>query len=394
MFYNENYFAENENSDYELKDKSLEEYLGYDPDNKDDGTEDRYYEARNTYKDPAVMEQFTEHMDLTDSMTRKAVICMNEADQQSVLSSLTSRLYDNIVSKADDIDYGDIPSTKGDITKLPNYDKLRECIELLKDILKEFKQDTTPIDVLSTAMANIMSRKDLFGRAFKFNCDMPVIMYNSVVLGIINGVSYMIATSIEFIKTPNRDSFEAVLNKVAYTKTKNNLIYNNLKKFNKSCESGDFDKVMENVIQHHIHGVSESSRIDVMRESGTFTFIGLGISSLLLILSCIIPILRELVYLFFYTRMRVSDFFDIQADLLQMNAFNVKDNDKIDTDDKDRIVSKQLKIVELFRKISNKISFTSKKAELDTEREITANSKKMKLNDISDELPDSVSSLF
>lgn len=391
MFYNGNYFTESDNEDYELSNKSLEEYLGYDPDKQDDPFET---ETKSIPKNPEVMAQFTEHMDLTDTMTRKAIISMNEADQQSVLSSLTSRLYDNIVSKVDDIDYGDIPSTKGDITKLPNYDKLRECIDLLRDILKEFKQDTTPIDALSTAMGNIMSRKDMFGRAFKFNCEMPVIMYNTIVLAIINGVSYMIATSIEFIKTPNKESFETVLDKVAYTKTKNNLIYNNLKKFNKSCESGDFDKVMENVIQHHIHGVSESGRIDVMREGGVFTLVGLGVTSLLLILSCIIPILRELVYMFFYTRMRVSDFFDIQADLLQMNAFNVKDSDKIDTEDKDRIVAKQLKIVELFRKISNKISFTAKKAELDAERDITANSKKMKLDDVSEELPDSVSSLF
>lgn len=77
-----------------------------------------------------------------------------------------------------------------------------------------------------------------------------------------------------------------------------------------------------------------------------------------------------------------------------MNAYNVENDPNKDEKQKERIVSKQLKIVELFRKIANKISFTGRKAEVEATKEITNTSKKMKLNDISDELPDSVSALF
>jgi hypothetical protein len=92
--------------------------------------------------------------------------------------------------------------------------------------------------------------------------------------------------------------------------------------------------------------------------------------------------------------MRVSDFFDIQADLLQMNAYNVQHNENIDSEKREHIVSKQLKIVELFRKIANKIAINGKKAEVDATKEITNTSKKMKINDISDDVPESVSALF
>lgn len=335
------------------------------------------------FRDPKVMSAFTEHFDLTDRPTRQAIMCLDEADQNAVLTALTSKLYDHIVSKVDDIDYGEIPSTKGDITKLSSYDKLRECIDLLRNILKEFKQDTAPIDVLSEAIANITSRKDLFERAFKFNCELPIIMYNTTVLSIINGVSYMIATSIEFIKTPNQESFEIVLDKVSYNKTKSNMIYRNLKKFNKCCSSGDFDKAMNHIITSRVKGYNESAVVAIG-----------GISAVLVILASIIPILREMVFFFFYTRMRVSEFFDIQADLLQMNAYNVESNDSRDSEEKDKIVSKQLKIVELFRKAANKISFTNKKAEVESAKEIESNSKKMKFNDMGDDIPDSVSALF
>ena len=90
--------------------------------------------------------------------------------------------------------------------------------------------------------------------------------------------------------------------------------------------------------------------------------------------------------------MRVSDFFDIQADLLQMNAYNLENNSSINDEQKERTISKQLKIVELFRKIANKISFTGRKAEVETNKEVQNASRKMKLNDLSNELPDTVAS--
>ena len=217
---------------------------------------------------------------------------------------------------------------------------------------------------------------------------MPIVMYNNMVLAIIDAISYMIATSIEFIKTPNRDSFQITLDKVAYAKTKSNLLYGSLKKFNKICKSGDFDKAMEHILQNRITKISEGA------VGFAAANIALVVIPTILLIRNIIPILREIVFFFYYTRMRVSDFFDIQADLLQMNAYNVENNSTKTDEEKEKIVSKQLKIVELFRKMANKIAINSKKAEVDTSKDIEKSNKKMKLSDVADELPDSVSALF
>lgn len=404
MSISSNYLNEN---DFQNHDKDLGTYIGYDPDSTNPIEANADLERQ---VPPAVQEAFVQYMDIGDTMTRRAITYMNEADQASVLASLTAKLYDKIVTKVDDIDYGDIPTSKGDITKLPSYEKLRECIDLLRSILKEFKQDTSPVEVLSVAMANVMTRKDLFGRAFKYKCEMPIIMYNNTVLSIVNGVSYMIATCIEFIKTPNSDSFQVTLDKVALNKTKNNMLYTNLKRFNKICEDGKFDKVMEEVIQAHIHGgkneaaVNEAIglgalaagavKVGAWLTSGPAGWIVLGISALVLLITAVIPLLRDMVFLFYYARVRVSDFFDIQADLLQMNTFKLQNDPTIPTEEKERTINKQLKFVDLFRKMANKISYTNKEAEVKATREITADSKKMKLSDVSDEIPDSVSALF
>ena len=197
----------------------------------------------------------------------------------------------------------------------------------------------------------------------------------------------MIATCIEFMKTPNQDSFQITLDKVAFAKTKNNMLYKNLKRFNKCCESGEFKKAMEHILQHRIKGIVEGAVI------GSYLAVG-GIIGIIAIIMSIIPILREMVFFFYYTRTRVSDFFDIQADLLQMNAYNLENDPNKDEKQKEKIISKQLKIVELFRKISNKLSFTIKKAEVNAAKDISDSSKKMKLNDVTDKVPDSISALF
>lgn len=374
------------------KGRTPEDVFGFNPDsgltNSKELEDSKYSEF---FRDPKIMSAFTEHLDMSDRLTRKAILHLNEAEQGGVLTALTSKLYDNIVSKVDDIDYGDIPATKGDITELPNYQKLEECTSLLRDILKEYKQDTGPIDEIATAISNVSTRKSTFEKAFKYNVELPTIMYNNVVLTIISAVSYMIATTIEFMKTPNRDSFQITLDKVAYAKTKNNMLYQNLKKFNKCCKNGDFDKAMDHVIKHRVDKLVEQNLGEAAATIGAISVAGAVALGVLVVLN-IIPILREMVFFFYYSRMRVSDFFDIQADLLQMNAYNVENNSAKTNEDKERIVSKQLKIVELFRKIANKISFTGRKAEVESTKEIANSSKKMKIGELGEEVPDTVTS--
>lgn len=342
------------------------------------------YPVQNHYVDPAVMEAFTMHFDMTDTRTRRTIMSMNEADQSSLLASLTSKLYDNIVSKVDDIDYGEIPMTKGDVTKLSNYDKLRECIRLLRDILKQFQQDTSPVDEISIALDNIIKHKDLFMRAYRLDVELPIIMYNNMVLSIINGVSYMIATSIEFIKTPNRDSFEVTLNKVAFAKTKSHMLYTNIKRFNKCCSNKDFEKAMNHIISHYVS----------KHEGAVLGTVGAAISGLwassnifkigcvVALLTSIIPIMRELIFLFYYTRMRVSEFFDIQADLLQVNASNIENDETMDKTKKEKIVNGQMKIVNFFRNIANKIAINGRKAEVEATKDIEVSDRKMNIDEV------------
>lgn len=348
------------------------------------------------FRNKDIMAMFSEAFDLKDSKTRRILLSLDEADQKSVLTSLTSRLYNNIVNKMDDIDYGTIPNSKGDITKIDNFDKLTECVSLLSDIAKEFKQDTSAMDTVSLAISNIETRKDLFERAFKFDCEIPQMTYNNIVLSIISSVSLLIATCIEFIKTPNKDTFDIVLDKVSYAKTKNNMLFNTLKKFNKICANNNFDKSMNNIIKEKVNGGYSEGAITL--GAGVAAKIGIGIAIgaiALIVVKNLFDILREPVYLFYALRVRISDFFDMQADLIQMNVYNLQNNNTMDEEKKEHIIAKQLEHAERFRKYANTFEVKVKKAESDAYKELTQDSKKVKFDDVSNEIPDSaVSALF
>lgn len=335
------------------------------------------------YRDPIYNKAISEYFDMTDRKTCKILTHLNEAGQNTVLMNLTSKLYDKIVAKCDDIDYGEIPATKGDITKLSKYNDMKETISIMHDILKEYKQDTGPIDELSVALSNVEARKDLFERAYRYNCELPIAMYCNVTLGIITGISYMIATCIEFIKDPGSNSFRIALDKMAYAKTKDHMIYNTLKSFNKSCDSKDFDKAMEAVLKASTKNFAGSVAIGG---------IAIGVIGSIILL---IPVLRELIFLFYYSRMRTSDFFDIQADLLQANAYSLESNTTLDEDERKKIMAKQLKTVERFRKISNTFAIDIKKAEAaSTKEKLQDDESKMLIDDIDSIDSGSGSALF
>lgn len=339
------------------------------------------------YRNAKITEAFTEYMDLSDKLTRKTIRFVNERDQTALLTSLTSKLYNNIVAKVDDIDFGSIPESKGDIRKIQNYDKICECATLLKDIIVEFKQNPQPINTVIETISHIDSRKMMFERAFSMDCEMPIIIYNTTVLSIIESISLLISACIEFIKTPNADSFQIALDKVAFAKTRNNVLYKNLERFNKMCENSKFNKSMDFIINNKVNKISE----------GAVAIVG-GVvvaGAILLFILNIIPIIRELIFFLYYTRVRVSDFLAIQSDLLEMNMHNLENNETMDENKKKKIISKQLKLSERFRKYSGKLAISLKKAEHESVKELSISSnKKLKIGDITDEIPDSVSSLF
>lgn len=351
---------------------------------------------RDIYRSEEYTRAMNEFFDITDRETRKVLLAVNEADQNKVLVSLTSKLYDNVVDRVDDIDFGEIERSRGNIEELPNFETLHECLNNMARLLIEFKQDTKPVDTIAESVSDIIESKSIWTKAYAVNAELPMITYNTIVLAIIEATSYMVSMCVDFVKSPSQDTMQIMIDKSALTKSKGHLLFKNLESFNEAYRKGQVTKAMEHVLDETV----SKKTMDTSKKN----FLGLGIYTggaavaavvgVAGLLFCIIPIIRELIFLFFYYRVRISEFFDVQADLLQVSAYNVENN-RLDLNKEERknISKKQMKVADDFRKIARKIAVDGATAEKSASKDIKAeDSKKYKASDVMDELPDSASS--
>lgn len=335
------------------------------------------------------MDIVNERMDIHDAQTRKAVLNLESVDKNQIILSLSAKLYTFIKDEITEIDFGKIPDSRGDITKIPNFLDLTQCIETLHELLVAYKQPTDPVDTVAEAIEHLKEDRKMWEKAFVINSDMPIALYNTIALSIVSSVSFLISGSIEFIKDTGEEAFRIELDKVGYIKSKDNLLFKNLAKFNKSCRKKEMQKAVNGLLSAE-RAVDESGA--VVQEDVTVVIAGiLGTVSLISVLTLILPIIQELVAFLYCARQNVSDYFSVQSDIVRMNAENVKLDVTKTTSERNKIYKKQIKISDTFKKISNKLSIKLKSSEKQAQKVIAdQNSKKYKINDVTPTLPNGV----
>jgi len=311
-----------------------------------------------------------EYFDIKDSVTRKKLVSLSEAkDQNAALLSASIKLYELIEAKVTDIDFGEIPKSKGDITKIPNFMELVECTNTIHTILVQNKQSTESTDTILNAIENMKVLKPEFEKAFVINCDIVVLLYNTMALSIVSAVSYLISTTIDFVRDPAVGSYEISLQNTSKTKSKDHILYKNLKKFNKSCATGQMKKSLIDLLRA-TSGVNESGEVaTLLSEEKTavteeaFTAIVAaiaGTATIIALIGILLPIIQEVVCFFYCAKQSISDYFSIQSDVVRLNAENVKLDMTKTPAEREKIYKKQVKIADSFKKISTKLSVKMK----------------------------------
>ncbi len=430
-----------------------------------------------------------ENFDLSDKHTRQFIATLEDAGQEQLLNTLSSAMYDNIVAKVDEIDFGSIPMSRGDITKVEGFDKTLNCLDIIRRLVTEYKQSTGVVDVVLSAIQNVRDRKAVFIKAYTLNTELPMLLYNSTVMAIERSTSLMIATCIEYIKDPTASSPKAALNKVAYQRTMDDVMFKQLITFNNMCANGTLDKAIDIVFKNPVKedveittdiigsdmNPDDGSDQDIPEEnpnvplntvdpfvdptadcapqcaedpesvddmtgdteipasnefpedvdddvdpdnlpilvpSGDGTVdtnqpinekeiheglgavakagIGAAIGAGFLLLgggrlvsmafNTLVNMARNMVYGMYYTRLKLSDFLEIQADLMEANANDLRFSTTSTLSDEERgkVIKKQYKWVEKLRKWSNMFAIDSKQTNNNVNKAIASEDKKKK----------------
>ena len=327
-----------------------------------------------------------EHFDITDRETRKVLVTIDEADQNQVMGNLAAKLYDAIVKKVTDIDFGQIPASKGDITKIPNYLDMVSCLTTIRDMMIESKQSTGSADIIFLAIENMKKYQKIWEKGYFLENEMTIVFYNTIALSIVSAISLLTSATIEFIKNPQSDVIDIELAKVANHKTKDNLLFKNLDKFNKACRKGDIEKVFNEVLKAQ-RQLKEGT---IVKESiSAILFTGAMVLGLL---TTVIPILHQLTNALYCLRQNIAEYLAGEADVIRLNAEKVQYNRAKTPEQKKKIIARQHKIADHFKKWANRLMIKANKADAEAQRQIKEDrSNKSKIGDVIDEMPDSAS---
>lgn len=336
-----------------------------------------------------------EYFDITNRDSMKVLLSLNEAEQNQAVVALAAKLYEKIITKVDDIDYGTIPASKGDICNIGNFQEMRECMDTIRKILVHYKQDTSQLDIVDRAVENIKDSKKIWEKAFATNCELPITFYNNICLAIVSSVSLLISASIDFIKEPGNDSFTISFDRVGYNKTKDKLLFQGLDKFNKSYIKGDIEKLMNDVLKGNKTLAESTEMIDELGASDVVNAskkvipfltkllkdhpIILTAATVVILIQIIIPVLQMLVNTFYCSKQKLSEYFDAQSKLVQFNAETLKYDYTKSEKEITKIYERQSKIAALFKKIANALAVKMNKADSDA-RKLIDQEKKEKYN--------------
>lgn len=325
-----------------------------------------------------------ENMDISDRNTLKVMTTINESDQNQVVANLANKLYESIVSKVTDIDFGSIPGSKGDITKIPNYHDICTCLTTIRDLLIENRQSTEAVDIIFSSIEYLKRLRPIFEKGYNIECELVIITYNTISLSIVSASSILLSSMIEFIKDPNSGEFQICLSKIKKQNSKDGLLFKNLNKFNKACSKGEIEKSFDAILKAQ-RNIKESGVIT----EGIFS----GILSTITILSlatCIIPIIHQLINMLMCLRQRLSDYFSVESDIIKLNAEHINYDYSKSEESRKKIIEKQMKIADNFKSFSNKLAIKVTKAEAEAKKEIEKDiSKKYKVDELMDEIPNS-----
>ena len=275
-------------------------------------------------------------MEASTKEDRKYMEKMSKDDIHKINGQQVQNLYQAVMKKSN-IDFGDIPDSKGDIEKVKYYDSTVECLKALEELFRKNNINEPGVDVVKLSISNMKRYRPQFINGFKMKHEFIMLTYNSMVMSIIDATSALVASYMDFLVTDNANyAFNPHLDK-----KRSSVALSNLSSFNKYCERNQFGDALNYMI-------NEQTK-NFMGETVIVT------GAIILILLNIVPLIREIVYFYYHKRVQLSDYLAMQAAFLEMNKLAVEASKKSPVEKK-AILKKQQNVIKKMRKMSDKLS--------------------------------------
>ena len=297
---------------------------------------------------------------------RNEIHALTESQHAKVSNVVLSNLYNSIIEKGH-VDFESLTVSRGRISKYDGLENMLASLQIVDEIANKSTVKVHEVKVIQDAITNLEGCSDLFEKGFKFNKEFIIMTYSSLVLACVEGTSGILSSYMDFIKRPDQIQFKIL---DAKGKPHQKLI-SILENFNNSVKSGEFRRTINYVLEsegNNFVGLTATAAI-----GKSLVFLG-G-------LAVLIPAIREIIFMFYYSRMKVSEYLNQQAMFVKAHKINVEMNSAIPAKKKQEILKKQEKMITDLNRLSEKIKVDYAVSSNKANSEISGANKKFTLND-------------
>lgn len=339
-----------------------------------------------------------EYFDLSDTHTRQVLCSINESDKQKVMSETAAKLYKVITKKATQINYGGISSSKGDINIVPNFSDTTESLDLMNQLLLEsgeFK-GKSPCDEINLLIQHMINTKKIWQKGYEFGSEIVTFTYMNIVMCIVSATSYLVSSCVEYTSNPSAKTFNLAMNITSTKKINEYELFKNIAKLNVAFTNNQIQDAMESILKSRVNcmesGIDDRSETYLNEAiAAIYGTVKIGATVIMVIFTVLIPLMHYIVSWLYCTRQSFSNWLEIQAELINLNAEKERYDLSKSEEEREKIYKKQTKIAAKLKSLSNFFEVKCNKANSQAKDEMKKDesNSKYKVDDVSSQYPDS-----
>lgn len=274
-------------------------------------------------------------MEASSSEDKAYMRTMNKHDVHQTNGQSIQNLYELTMARSS-IDFAEIPKSAGDFEKCKCYENTTQVLEVISELYQKNNITDDTLHITKQAVSNMLRYRQQFVSGFRMKHEYIMLMYNSMALAIIDTTTMLIRSYIDYIVTADQ-SYR--LNSTA-DRGRGMTSANMLRTFNQACENGTMTESLKYMIDSQVKKFSGE----------TVVIAGITIMAL----ASIVPIMRESIYFYYHSRVKIADYLKMQSDFLEMNKLAVQASSRPPQERK-QIAIKQDKVIKELRRLSDKI---------------------------------------
>ena len=287
---------------------------------------------------------------------RDEVHQLTEAELKHVSSELVTQMYTALIEKSH-VNFDKIPTSMGRIEKYVGTVNMLKTLDIISQVAEKMNVKVPEIEVVNVSITNISNMSNVFEAGFKTGNELVTVTYNTLVMACVEATSAILSSYVEFVKSPNGGTEVSITKSPEKVGT---LVINNLALFNGLCKNGEFQKTMTQAISSARRNFGGFTPGDVMN------YVSMGTGAMMSLL----PALRQMTYMYYNSKLKVSHWCDQQAQFIEANRLNIESNTGLDPAKKATLIQKQSKEAARFLKLADIFKVDTKTNSVKTLKEI------------------------